>query len=437
MVAIYGTLVHTPVKGKVDILLNTLIITDEHTGIITQLQSNLPRTEIPTFLKEQHLPEDTNIRYLSPFQFILPGFIDTHIHAPQYPFTGTCTDLPLTEWLNKYTFPCEKRYQDTDWAKSIYQVLVRRLLRNGTTTAVYFASIHLEATKILADTTLTMGQRALVGLVSMDRNAPDDYIDTTETAIHKAETFIQYCKERDSRQILTPVVTPRFIPTCTIPLLEGLGQLAKKYNVPVQSHISESLDEVAFVRHLHPDVESDTTLFDACGLLTERSIMAHGVHLSDKDVQVMVERGSGVAVCPLSNAYFANGVFPVKRHPSNLKMGLGTDVAGGYSPSMLNSMRQAVISSSFWQDEQRQVDWKTALYMATIGGAELIGLSHIIGSFMISKQLDALVIDLKTDNSPLDLLWDEPIELLVEKFINLGDDRCIIDVLVGGNYVTP
>ncbi|ORZ23306.1 hypothetical protein BCR42DRAFT_404456 [Absidia repens] len=410
MTIIYGTIVHTPIKGQLEVLLNALL-----------------------------LPGDTKVHYLSDFQFIIPGLIDTHIHAPQYPFTGTCTDLPLTEWLNKYTFPCEGKFEDTEWAKTVYNALVRRLLRNGTTTAVYFASIHLEATQILADTTLALGQRSLVGLVSMDRNAPDKYVDTTETAIAKAEKFIQYCLQKQQPTRLIPVITPRFIPTCTIPLLEQLGGLAKKYNVPVQSHISESKDEVAFVHALHPDVESDTTLFDDCGLLTNRSIMAHGVHLSDKDVQTMAQRGSGVAVCPLSNAYFANGLFSATRffQQHQLKMGLGTDVAGGYSPSMMNSMRQAVISSSFWQDPALQVDWKTALYMATLGGADMIGLGDVIGSFAESKQLDALMIDLRTPNSPIDLLWDESIELLVEKFINVGDDRCIIDVIVGGKFVTP
>lgn len=271
----------------------------------------------------------------------------------------------------------------------------------------------------------------------MDRNAPDDYVDTTAMAISKAEHFIQYCQQH-ATSLLTPVVTPRFIPTCTISLLEQLGQLARRYNVPVQSHISESLGEVDFVRQLHPEFESDATLFDACGLLTDRSIMAHGVHLTDSDVHLMASRGSGVAVCPLSNAYFANGVFPVQRFsPLSVKMGLGTDVAGGYSPSMLTSIRQAVISSSFGHDHPG-VDWKTALYMATLGGAELVGLGDVIGSFAEAKQLDALVIDLTTDDSPLDLLLEtESMDLLVEKFVNLGDDRCIVDVIIAGNYVTP
>ncbi|CAO3591069.1 unnamed protein product [Absidia cylindrospora] len=438
MTIIHGTIVHTPIRGKLEVLLNTLLVSIDD-GTITHLIPNFPKDNISSFLVQAQLPEDTKVHYLSDFQFIIPGLIDTHIHAPQYPFTGTCTDLPLTEWLNKYSFPCEGKFEDAEWAKTVYKALVRRLLRNGTTTAVYFASIHLKATQILADTSLALGQRSLVGLVSMDSNAPDNYVDSTEMAITKAEKFIQYCQQKQQPTRLIPVITPRFIPTCTIPLLKQLGGLAKKYNVPVQSHISESKDEVAFVHALHPNVESDTVLFDDCGLLTDRSIMAHGVHLSDKDVQTIAQRGSGVAVCPLSNAYFANGLFSVTRffQQQQLKMGLGTDVAGGYSPSMMNSMRQAVISSSFWQDPALQVDWKTALYMATLGGADMIGLADVIGSFAESKQLDALVIDLKTPNSPIDLLWDESIELLVEKFINLGDDRCIIDVIVGGKSVTP
>ncbi|KAI9304092.1 hypothetical protein BJ944DRAFT_203310 [Cunninghamella echinulata] len=436
MVIIYGTLVHTPKKGDLEILKNTLLITNEQ-GVIIHLVPQLPKENIDSFLKQHQLQDTTEIRYLTETQFLLPGFIDTHIHAPQYPFTGTCTDLPLTEWLNKYTFPCEQKFEDTKWAKRVYEALVKRLLCNGTTTAVYFASIHLQATQILADTTFSFGQRAFVGLVSMDRNSPDNYIDTTETALSKLETFIHYCQEKEPKdprkRLLTPIVTPRFIPTCTLPLLKGLGDLAKQYNVPVQSHISESLDEIAFVQHLHPDLGTDTDIFDDCGLLTDQTIMAHGVHLSDQDVDVLVKRGSGVAVCPLSNAYFANGIFPVKRF-DQLKQGLGTDVAGGYSPSMLNSIRQVVVSSSYWLDKHKQVNWKTALYMATQGGADAIGIGHIVGSFLQGKQLDALVIDLDAKDTPIDLLWEESIELLVERFINVGDDRCIIDVLVGGTY---
>lgn len=270
----------------------------------------------------------------------------------------------------------------------------------------------------------------------MDQHGAEGYIETTEQSIEDTKAFIAYCQSKQRPQHLVPVITPRFLPTCSPALLEQLGALARQHDLPIQSHISESLDEVAFVHALYGNEDTDTEIFDRMGLLTQRSVMAHGVHLSPNDVDTMVARGSAVAVCPLSNVYFANGVFPVQPY-QKLKMGLGTDVAGGYSPSMLQSIRHCAVASRYLatqkdHDPSLVVDWMTALYMATLGGAEALGLQDEVGSFEMNKSLDALLVDIATENSPIDLLDDITPMDMVEKFINLGDDRNIISVWVSG-----
>lgn len=271
----------------------------------------------------------------------------------------------------------------------------------------------------------------------MDQNGAEGYIETTEQSIEDTKAFIAYCQSKQRPKHLVPVITPRFLPTCSPDLLKQLGELARQYDLPIQSHISESLDEVAFVHALYEDDDiTDTEIFDRMGLLTPRSVMAHGVHLSCKDVDTMVARGSAVAVCPLSNVYFANGIFPVQPY-QKLKLGLGTDVAGGYSPSMLQSIRHCAVASRYLATQKKHdpslvVDWMTALYMATLGGAEALGLQEEVGSFEINKSFDALLVDIATHDSPIDLLDDITPMDMVEKFINLGDDRNIVSVWISG-----
>ena len=182
-------------------------------------------------------------------QFCVPGMIDTHVHAPQYQYTGTATDLPLMQWLQAYTFPAEKRCEDTAYAARVYGKLVRRLLSAGTTTAVYYGSIHLEATKALVDACRTHGQRAIVGKVAMDQHGAEGYEETTEASLRDTEALIEYCYACEPgaadgpHRLVNPAVTPRFIPTCTDALLEGLGRLAAKHRARgcwVQSHLAEA-----------------------------------------------------------------------------------------------------------------------------------------------------------------------------------------------------
>ncbi|CAL5228621.1 g11785 [Coccomyxa viridis] len=279
-------------------------------------------------------------------RFMCPGFIDLHIHAPQYSYTGTATDRPLMDWLDHYTFPREAQMQDLKEAKAQYSQLVQRLISNGTTTAVMFGSLHLEPTMLLADTLHQAGLRAYVGKVCMDRNSKDYYQHSLEQNLADTEAFVRHVRSLKST-LVHPVVTPRFVPSCSPSLLQGLGRLAQEHDCHVQSHISESLDNDAFVHALHPEVNGrDARLYEQAGLLTQRTVMAHGVTLTTSELRLLADRGTAIAHCPLSNFYFADVPLDVQRClKAGVKVGLGTDVAGGYSPSMLSAMRSAVITS--------------------------------------------------------------------------------------------
>lgn len=424
---IRGCFIQSRVVGIIEIYTDALITFDTETGKIIQFSNQFSSQADDDYL---------NVWQLEPFQFILPGFIDTHIHAPQYAYMGTGTDLPLMEWLDEYTFPVEQSFQDLNVAREGYSAVIQRALKEGITTAMYFATIHLEASQLFADLLDDFGQRGFVGMVSMDRNSPQGYQNSTAKSLQEAETLIQYIQSKKSTLVL-PVLTPRFIPTCTAELLKGLGALAKEYNVHIQSHIAESHDEQAFVETLHPG-KRDSELFDQAGLLTSKTCMAHGVHLTNSELELFRSRGAAIAHCPLSNFFFANGVLPLAEIlEKKIAIGLGTDVAGGYNISMLSAMRTTVLGHKARKiyesiDESLEINYKTAFWLATTGGAEAIHLEDKIGSFEVGKCFDALLID---PTSHIDLFPRDTMEDVFQKFINIGDSRSIRKVWVNGKQV--
>lgn len=324
-------------------------------------------------------------------QYILPGFIDLHIHAPQWPNAGVALDRPLNEWLDTYTFPLEAKFADADLAAKIYANLVKTLLANGTTTALYFGSVANEGNIELVKACLKYKQRGFVGKVVMDdpEQTPDYYRDPSPAAALQAtKDFIQATQKlsADSQIKVTPVITPRFLPSCSDEVLTGLGRLAAEYELPVQSHCSESdwEDGYALVTHGKRDAE----VLDGFGLLTDRAVMAHGTMLNDQDLQLFKQRGVGIAHCPISNVYFGNAVLPVKEVlNTEVKAGLGTDISGGFDPSIYQNIRQALMSARMLNDgvdnrlspEDRgkrsaPLTAQNAFYLATVGGAESLHL---------------------------------------------------------------
>jgi guanine deaminase len=349
---------------------------------------------------------------------VLPGFVDLHVHAPQYPQLGKALDVPLETWLQRYTFPLEARYADLDFATRSYDALVGDLLANGTTTALYFGTIHLAATKRLADICVARRQRALIGKVAMDHTAecPPAYRDASaEAAIEQTrELFADIAERHDD--LVTAVVTPRFTPACTDALLAGLGAIARATGCHVQTHCSESDWQHGHARSRFG--MSDLAALDGFGLIGRRSVLAHGNFITAEDMARIASRGASVAHCPYSNFYFANAVFPLRAAlAKGLRVGLGTDIAGGPSASMFESIRMALVAARALESgvdpalaahergrPDARIDVRTAFYLATAGGGDALDLP--IGRFAPGYVFDAIRIDPGARTGTV-RLWDE------------------------------
>ena len=446
--AFLGTALHTPVCGELEVLREALIVVGGDGAIKAIHRHGTPLAE----QEAQRFAAAGELVTLGADQFLLPGLVDLHIHAPQWPQLGTALDLPLEEWLQAYTFPLESRYADTTFARTVYESLVDGLLWNGTTTATYFGTLHLPATQILADICLKRGQRALIGRVAMDDagQCPDFYRDPS-AVVAEAETraFIAYVRSMPGNQagLIKPVITPRFIPSCSDDLLRRLGALARETGCHVQTHCSESDWEDGYV--LNRCGKSDTAALDGFGLLSRRTILAHGNFVRDDDIALIRARGSGIAHCPLSNVYFSDAVFPLRKVlQQGVHVGLGSDIAGGASASILDNARHAVIASrrlesgvdpALHRSERRRpesrIDAVTAFWLATAAGG--IALDLPIGVFKEGYQFDALVIDGRSRESNLRLsAGDAPADIL-QKIIYLAARTNIREVWVANRRVHP
>ena len=432
---IRGTILHTPDKGQLEVLEDRVISTDSH-GVITAV---VPYTADC----QPDIELDKSV-------VLLPGLIDTHIHAPQWPQLGTGLDEPLEKWLFKYTFPLEARYGDKGFAQRVWQSMIPKLLRQGTTTAVYFSSIHEAATTALAETCLAFGQRAYVGRVAMDHpdGTPDWYRDLSASdgieASHRSIVDIRSLP--GNHGLVQPIVTPRFIPACTDELLDGLGKLAAAESVLTQTHCSESDWEHGYVLERHGT--SDTSSLESFGLLRDHSVLAHGSHLTEQDIHVAAAAGAGVAHCPISNSYFANATFPLARAlESGLRVGLGSDVAGGSQSNLFRQCEHAVTVSRMLEDgvdasvrpEERgvsssRVDIPTAFWTATAGGAELLGIP--VGVLAEGFMFDAIAVDIGANSSAG--VWPEFDDWprIFEKLIRCSTAADITRVWVDGSEVT-
>ena len=379
---------------------------------------------------------------LAKHEFLCPGLIDLHIHAAQFSYTGTATDRTLFDWLEHYTFPAERQLQDDlDWARKLYRNVVSTTLSYGTTTAVYHTTLHVEPCKILVDTALELGQRAIIGKVSMDRNSPDDYVHSTEQNVAESIELIEYIQANDQSLVL-PMVTPRFIPTCSPTLLDELAQVVKKYGCYISTHISEGKEEVAYTQSCDAkdhggSGRTGTQILQSHGLLSDKCVLAHCVHIDDADAETLRNFGSCIAHCPLSNFYFAKGTFSCKRLlQAGNRIGLGTDVAGGYSPSLWVTQRDTVLASrclANHKDASASLDYRHAFWLATLGGAQALGLDDKIGTFAVGMEFDAIVIS--PDDSPIFCYPSDTTVDVFQKVCVLGDDRNVKRVFVQGREV--
>ncbi|WP_404925224.1 guanine deaminase [Mesorhizobium sp. ORM16] len=442
-----GTAFHTPERRRLEVLKDHLFSIDAQGRIAEILAPGHPEYAA----RKTDARQAGSLVELGEGQFLLPGLIDLHIHAPQWPQMGKALDVPLEVWLQKYTFPLEARYADTGYAREVYADLVDNLLANGTTTALYFATVHVEASLALAEICLEKGQRALVGKVAMDdpEQCPSFYRDAdAASAISDTRRFIEAVRSLDTgeRPLVRPVITPRFIPSCTDAALQGLGELATEFSCHVQTHCSESDWARQFVETRFGC--TDAASLDGFGLLTRHTILAHSNFIDGRDMDLIKGKGAGVAHCPLSNFYFANAVFPLRdaldRH---MHVGLGTDISGGYSPSLFDGCRHALSASRTLQSgvhagldaAQRgapgaPITHQEAFWLATAGGAEALDLPT--GSFRVGHEFDALLIDTTAKASNIHVsMADDTLDDVFQKIVLNAARANIATVWVSGRTV--
>lgn len=355
------------------------------------------------------------------------------------------------DWLDTYTFPLESSFADLSVARRVYSRVVARTLSHGTTTAAYYATTHVPATNLLADICAARGQRALVGRVCMDRLSPPTYRDETPAAsLAATKSCIAHIRALDpTSSLITPIITPRFAPSCTAETLSALGALAQQEDLPTQTHISENASEIALVRELFPSHASYAAVYDAHGLLTPRSILAHAIHLSAEERALIKARGAKVSHCPASNAALTSGRLRTRQLlDEGIDVGLGTDVSGGYTASVLAEAREAVLCSrhvAMEGDESAKLAVEEGLWLATRGGARVVGLEGRVGGFEVGMEWDAQLVRLggvgedgelgDEEEGLVEVFGGESWEDKVAKWVYTGDDRNTVAVWVKGRLV--
>ena len=334
---------------------------------------------------------------------ILPGMTDLHIHAPQFAFRGIGMDMELLDWLNTYTFPEESKYRDLEYADRAYNTFVSCLRSSVTTRAVVFSTIHREATELLMEKLEASGLHTFVGKVNMDRNSPDSLRESSAAAsLADTERWIQETKDRFAHT--KPIITPRFVPSCSDELMAGLGTLSRRCGLPVQSHLSENLGEIEWVKELSPTSRCYGEAYDRFGLFggEQKCVMAHCVHSGQEELALIKQRGVYIAHSPESNMNLSSGVAPVSRYLElGLNVGLATDMAAGSHENMLRAIKYAIqVSKLRWrlQDESvKPLTLDQAFWLATAGGGSFFGP---VGKFDAGYAFDAVVLNEKGLDHP-------------------------------------
>lgn len=357
-------------------------------------------------------------------RMIIPGFSDLHLHAAQYLQCGMGMTKQLLEWLTDYTFDLEKEFQNEDFAKEVYSRFADDLVAHGTLSSCIFASSSTEGTEVLFEVLKKKGIRALVGKVNMERNAPDFIIESTEKSIEGTRYLIEKYKDE---KLVKPIITPRFAPTSTEESLKMLGELAEKYNLPVQSHVDENIDEVKWVSELYPDSKNYLGVYEQYGLLNN-TVMAHAIYLNDDEIEIAKKNNVILVHCPDSNINVRSGIMPIRKYLNlGLKIGLGSDIAGGHKIGLNEAIVRAIQLSKLYSmdhPEYPPLSVSEAFYLGTRAGGEFFGK---VGSFEEGYYFDALVIE---DDELIASRYS--LEDRLERFLYIGDDRNIIARYVEG-----
>ena len=361
-------------------------------------------------------------------RLILPGFIDTHIHYPQSDIIASYGEQ-LLEWLDLYTFPTERRFADAEHAREVASFFLSELLRNGTTSAMVFATVHPVSVDAVFEEARLRGMCIAAGKVLMDRNCPEFLRDTAESGYAQSAELIERWHGRDR---LLYAVTPRFAPTSTDRQLELAGRLLDEHpGVLMQTHVAENMDEVRWVAELFPWSRSYLDVYDHFGLLRDGAVYAHCIHLDREDRRRMATTGAAMSFCATSNLFLGSGLFDLDAaHQDGVRVGIGTDVGGGTSFSMLRTLAE---SYKVAQLARQRLSPLRAFYLATLGGARAMGLADRLGSFAPGKTADFVVLDPAA--TPLMARRMARADGLVEALfvlMMLGDDRAVEVTYVAG-----
>ena len=372
---------------------------------------------------------------------IFPGMIDLHVHAPQYAFRGMCMDLELMDWLNRYTFPEEEKYKNLEYAEKAYGMFVDALKKGATTRSCIFATRHRFATELLMELMEKSGLVSYVGKVNMDREASEALTEDSSD-ISAYTTFGWINAVKDKFENTKPILTPRFIPCCTDKLMEELREIQMAYDIPVQSHLSESKGEIDFVKFLRPenpfygDSYNEYDLFGKNDDINTdvKTVMAHCVWSTDEEVELMRKNGVFVAHCPASNMNLTSGIAPIRKYLDlGLRIGLGSDVAGGHSDSIFRAITDAIQVSKMYfrmvDEAYKPLTFPEAFYLATKGGGAFFGK---VGSFEVGYEFDAVVMDDSVFPHPQNLNLAER----MERAVYLGlDEKNITAKFVAGRKI--
>jgi guanine deaminase len=361
-------------------------------------------------------------------KLIVPGFIDCHVHYPQIDIIASYGEQ-LLDWLNRYAFPGEMRFADEHYAREVATTFVDELISNGTTTALVFATVHAHSADAIFEAAAAKGMRLIAGKVLMDSNCPAKLSDDPESAYSDSKQLIERWHGKDR---LGYAITPRFALTSSEAQLEMAGRLAGEYpDVWVHTHLAENHDEVEQIAGLFPWSENYLAVYDRFGLLRERSVFAHCLHLQDSERELMAAKGGAAAHCPTSNMFLGSGLFDLRSlRDASIRVGLGTDVGGGTSLSLLKTMREAY---KVLHLQDQALPPGRAMYLATLGAAESLYLDDRIGNFVAGKEADFIVLDpAGTTMSAHRTSRTETIGELLFALIVLGDDRNVAATYLQG-----
>ena len=367
---IKGNIIHTPTREKFEIFPKGYL--EIAGGKVVALHLSLPKG-----VSQAEIIDYGEL-------LLIPGYVDLHVHAPQYPNMGIGLDMELLPWLNTYTFPEESKFKDLQYAKKVYSRFVHELWKYGTTRSAVFASMHTEATDLLLQLFQESGLGAFAGKSLMDRNCPEYYVDTTENAL--AGVRILADKYNQPNALVQSIITNRFAPICTDELQLGIAKLAFDYNLPVQSHLNENFGEIAWVKELYPDALSYAHVYHHFGQFGQTpTIMAHCIHNEESELELMVEMSIYAAHCPHSNTNLGSGIMPVREFLNRgIRVGLGSELSGGHKLAMNEVLVHAIqLSRLMWgasNKKQAALTLAEAFYLATKGGGEFfgkIGRAHV------------------------------------------------------------